>query len=57
MTATRKMMIKDYLANNEKLIIKSEIPAVSVQNLNLLFLLPLQSLKYIYSLIFKYRFF
>lgn len=57
MTATRKMMIKDCLENRNKLINRPEISAVSIQNLNLLFLLPLQSLKYLYSLIFKNRFF
>ncbi|EKE04813.1 MAG: hypothetical protein ACD_19C00432G0009 [uncultured bacterium] len=57
MTATRKMMIKDCLLSKSELIRKFEIPAVSVQNLNLLFLLPLKSFKYIYSLIFKNRFF
>ena len=53
MTATRRMMIEDCLNNKNHLIIKPEIPAVSIQNLNLLFLLPLQSFKYIYNLIFK----
>jgi ADP-ribose pyrophosphatase YjhB (NUDIX family) len=54
MTATRKMMIKDCLINKGELIIKSEIPAVSIQNINLLFLLPLQSLKFICKLIFSF---
>jgi len=53
MTATRKMMIRDCLQSNDKLIYRSEISAVSVQNFHLLFLLPLQCFKYIYSLIFK----
>jgi ADP-ribose pyrophosphatase YjhB (NUDIX family) len=57
MTAVRKMMIKDCLLNKDKLITKFEIPAVSIQNLNILFLLPLQSFKYLYSIIFKNRFF
>ncbi len=55
MTATRKMMIKDCLENRSQLINRPEIPAVSMQNLKLFFLLPLQSLKYIYDLIFKNR--
>ena len=57
MTATRRMMIEDCLNNRNDLIIKPEIPAVSIQNIKLLFLLPLQSVKYIYSLIFKSRLF
>jgi len=57
MTAKRKMMIKNCLLDKSELIIKSEIPAVSIENLNLLFLLPLESFKYIYSFIFKNRFF
>lgn len=57
MTATRKIMINDCLENDTKLIRKPEVPAVSIQNIKLLFLLPLQSLKYIYSLIFKNRLF
>jgi ADP-ribose pyrophosphatase YjhB (NUDIX family) len=57
MTATRKSMIIDCLLNKDELIMKSEIPAVSLQNLKLLFLLPLQSLEYIYSFTLKNRFF
>ena len=57
MTATRKTMIKDCLENRSQLINRSEIQTVSIHNLQLLFLLPLQSFKYIYSLIFKDRFF
>lgn len=57
MTATRKTMIKDCLENRSQLINRPEIPAVSIQNLKLLFLLPRQSLKYIYGFIFKNRFF
>lgn len=46
MTATRKMMIKDCLKNRSQLINKHEIPAVSIHNLKLLFLLPIESFKY-----------
>lgn len=53
MTATRKMMIKDCLDNSNKLIYRPEIPTVSFQNLNLLFLLPIDSYKYILSLLFN----
>jgi ADP-ribose pyrophosphatase YjhB (NUDIX family) len=53
MTAMRRTMIEDCLNNRKDLIIRPEIPAVSIQNINLLFLLPLQSFKYIYSLISK----
>ena len=53
MTATRKMMIKHCLANGSKLIHKMEIPAVSVHNLKLLFLLPIESFKYILRFIFQ----
>lgn len=56
MAVTRKMMVKNCLQNSNELVRESEIPAVSFQNLNLLFILPLQSFKYIYSLIFKNRF-
>lgn len=47
MTATRRMMINDCLKKRSKLIYRLEIPAVSIQNLNLLFLLPIESFKYI----------
>ena len=50
MTATRKMMIKDCLLDKSELITKFEIPAVSMQNLNLLFLLPLYSIKYVLTI-------
>ena len=51
MTATRKSMIIDCLLNKDELIIKFEIPAVSLQNLKLLFLLPTESFKYIVKFI------
>lgn len=51
MTSTRKMMIKDCLENANKLINKSEIPAVSTQNLHLLFLLPIESFRYVLKFI------
>lgn len=51
MTAMRKMMIKDCLENSSKLINKSEIPAVSIHNLKLLFFRPIDLLKYLLKLI------
>lgn len=51
MTATRKMMIKDCLANGSKLIHNLEIPAISTQNLHLLFLLPIESFRYVLKFI------
>jgi ADP-ribose pyrophosphatase YjhB (NUDIX family) len=53
MTATRKMMIKDCLENSNKLIRRQEIPAVSTQNLHLLFLLPIESFRYVLKFIFR----
>lgn len=53
MTATRKAMIIDCLLNKDELIMKSEIPAVSFENLKLLFLLPTESFKYILRFIFQ----
>ena len=47
MTATRRMMIKDCITNNKDLLLKHEIPAVSIQNIHLLFLLPIASIKYL----------
>lgn len=51
MTATRKRMVKDCLQSTKQLIHGSEIPGTSIQNLHLLFLLPLESFKYILKLI------
>jgi 8-oxo-dGTP pyrophosphatase MutT (NUDIX family) len=53
MTATRKMMIKDCLENRIKLISRPEIPAFSIKNIRLLFLLPLESFKYIVNRLCK----
>lgn len=53
MTATRKMMIKDCLENRSGLINRPEIPAVSIRNLHLLFLLPIESFRYVLNLIFR----
>lgn len=46
MTATRRMMIKDCLENRNQLTNRLEIPAISTQNLRLLFLLPIESFRY-----------
>jgi ADP-ribose pyrophosphatase YjhB (NUDIX family) len=51
MTATRKMMIKNCLENSNKLIRRQEIPAVSIRNLHLLFLLPIESFRYVLKFI------
>ena len=53
MTGTRRMMVKDCLENRSKLINKPEIPVVSIHNLKFLFLLPIQSFKYILRFIFQ----
>lgn len=51
MTATRKMMINDCLKIDNNLITKNEIPAISIQNLHLLILLPVESIKYLLKII------
>lgn len=53
MTAARRKMIKDCLVNNNKVLDDYSIPFYSIQNFHLLFIMPAQSIKFIFKYLFS----